>query len=209
MKVLRFTFLYLIIYILNSTFVNAQNLGLEIIGENAIETLTIDSLNLKKAFIDYSSLKKEIDSTYFKLQRRGYIESELMSIDKKNDSLFVAKIHLNKKYDSIYIYYNNNYINEELLNEISSNFTNDYFSIPISESEKALEYLNNKVSENGMPFVSFQLKNITKKSNNDLQGELIVYSTKTRLINNIIIKDYSHRETAVGILIISRQERIL
>ena len=190
MKVFRFTFLYLIISILNFSILNAQNLGLEIIGKNTIETNLIDSLFLKKKFIDYSSLKQEIDSTHLNLQKIGYIESKLISIDKKNDSLFVVKIHLNKKYDSIYIYYNNDYITEELINKISDNFTKDYFLITILKSEEALEFLNNKVSENGLPFVSFQLENITKINDNDLQGDLVVNSTKNRQVNNIIIKGY-------------------
>ena len=190
MKVFRFTFLYLIIYVLNSTFVSAQNLALEISGKNGTETNIIDSLNFNTKFIDYSSLKKEIISINLKLHKRGFIESKVISVDKKNDSVFVTEIHLNKKYDTIYIYYNNSFITEELLNDISNNFTKEYFSIPISKSEKAIDYLNNKISENGLPFATFQLKNITKRSNNDLQGELIVTLKNKRVVNNIIIKGY-------------------
>lgn len=190
MKVFRFTFLYLIIYILNSTFVNAQNLELEITGKDSIETTIIDSLSFKTKFIDYISLKKEIDLTYLKLQKKGYIESELISIDKNNDSVFAAKIHLNKKYNALYIYYDNKDINEKLLNEISNGITKDYFLIPISKSEETLNHLNNKVSENGSPFTSFQLKNITKRDDRDLQGELFISSTTKRVVDNIIVKGY-------------------
>ena len=190
MKILRFTFLYLIVSILNSSIVNAQNLELEIIGKDTTETSIIDSLNFKSSFTDYFSLKKEIDSTYVILQKQGYIESKLISTIKANDSLFVAEIHLNKKYDTIYIYYNNNYITEELINKISDNFTEEYFSIPISKSEETIGYLNNRVSEKGSPFATFQLENIAKRDNNDLQGKLIVSSTENRMVNNIIIKGY-------------------
>ena len=190
MKILRFIFLHLIICILNSSFIYAQNLRLDIKGKDTIETNIIDSLNFKTTFTDYSSLKKEIDTSYLRLQKKGYIESKLISIDKKNDSVFAAKIYLNKKYDTIYIYFNNNYITEDLLNKISNDFTTNYFSIPISKSEEVLNYLNNKVSENGSPFVTFQLNNIAKKSDNDLQGELVVNSTNQRIVNNIIIKGY-------------------
>lgn len=190
LKVLRFIFLYLIIYIPNFTFLNAQNLALKITGKDATETNIVDSLNFKTKFIDYASLKTEIDLTHFKLQKKGYLESELISIGKKNDSVFVVKFHLNKKYDTIYIYYNNDFIDIELLKEISNNFTKDYFSIPISKSEDVLNYLNNKVSEKGLPFVSFQLENITKRSDANLEGELIVTSTNNRVVNNIIIKGY-------------------
>ena len=190
MKILRFIFLHLIICILNSSFIYAQNLRLDIKGKDTIETNIIDSLNFKTTFTDYSSLKKEIDTSYLRLQKKGYIESKLISIDKKNDSVFAAKIYLNKKYDTIYIYFNNNYITEDLLNKISNDFTTNYFSIPISKSEEVLNYLNNKVSENGSPFVTFQLNNIAKKSDNDLQGELVVNSTNQRIVNNIILKGY-------------------
>lgn len=170
--------------------VTAQNLALEISGKDSTETNIIDSLNFKTNFVDFSSLKKEIDSSHFKLQKKGYIESELISIDKKNDSLFIAEIHLNKKYDSIYIYYNNKYVTEDLVNKISDKITKEYFSIPLPKSEKTLNYLNSKVSENGLPFVSFQLKNIIKRSGNNLQGELIVSAINNRVVNNIIIKGY-------------------
>ncbi len=190
MKVFRFTFLYLIIYTLNSSFASAQNLSLEITGKDSFETNLIDSLDFKTKFINYDFLKKGIDSIHFKLQKTGYIESELISIVKKSDSLFSTKIHLNKKYDSIYIYYNNKNITEQLLGKISNNFNKDYFSIPISKSEESLDYLNNKVSEKGLPFVSFRIENIIKRNVNSLQGELIVNSTKNRVVNNIIIKGY-------------------
>ena len=190
MKVLRHTFLYLIIYVLNSTFVNAQNIGLKINGKDSTETHVIDSLNFKTKFIDYASLKKEVDSSFLRLQQKGYIESEVISIDRKNDSLYVAEFHLNNKYDSIYINYNNKHITSEWLEKVSIHYTKEYFSIPISKSESALNYLTNKVSEKGLPFAAFKLENITKRNNTDLQGELILNSAKSRVVNNIIIKGY-------------------
>ena len=192
MKVLKHTFLYLIIYVLNSSLINAQNIALKIIGKDSIETKIIDSLNFKTKFIDYASIKKEVDLSYSKLQKKGYIESELVSIDRKNDSLIIAEIHLNKKYQNIYIYYNNNYITDELLKKISTNYTKKFFSIPILDSEKALNILNKQVSEKGLPFASFKLTNITKRNNKDLQGILIFNSTKSRIINNVIIKGYEN-----------------
>lgn len=83
MKVLRFTFLYLIIYILNSTFLNAQNLALEITGKDATETRIIDSLIFKTNFTDYSSLKRKLIS--------------LIQDFEKMDTLKVSSFLLTKK----------------------------------------------------------------------------------------------------------------
>lgn len=163
---------------------------LEITGKDVFETRVIDSLNYKSDFNDYTSLKNEIDYSYLNLQKKGFIEAELTSIKKTNDSLFAAKIHLNKKYDSLYVYHNNNHITEDLINEISTNNTEEYFVIHISKSEESLDFLNKKVSENGLPFITFKLGNITKRNDNDLKGDLIVKSIKNRVVNNILIKGY-------------------
>ena len=49
----------------------------------------------------------------------GTYENRLIEIKKKNDSLFTANIHLNKKFNTLYIYYNISEINEALINSIS------------------------------------------------------------------------------------------
>lgn len=186
----RIAILYLIIYTLISVNINAQNLELQFQGSNARETSVLDSLKVTYRFNDFLTLKSEIDSTFLKLQKTGYIESELLDVNKKNDSLFVAKFNLNKKYETIFIYFSSPYLSQELLNKISNNVSDDVFAIPIPESESAIKLLNKELADNGMPFVSFQLENIKKRNDSDIQGELVINSPDQRKINSIIVKGY-------------------
>ena len=186
----RIAILYLIIYTLNFVDINAQNLELQFQGSNARETSVLDSLKVNYTFNDFLSLQSEIDSTFIKLQKTGYIESELLAVTKKNDSVYVVEFNLNKKYETIYLYFSSPYLNEEVLNRISNNVTDDFFTIPISKSESAINLLNRELADNGMPFVSFQIENIKKRNDSEIQGELVISSPNQRIINSIIVKGY-------------------
>ncbi len=186
----RIAILYLFIYTLNFVDINAQNLELQFQGSNARETSILDSLKVNSNYKDFLSLQSEIDSTFIKLQKTGYIESELLAVTKKNDSVYVAEFNLNKKYETLFIYFSSPYLNEEVLNRISNNVTDDFFTIPISKSESAIKMLNRELGDNGMPFVSFQIENIKKRNDSEIQGELVISSPNQRIINSIIVKGY-------------------
>jgi hemolysin secretion/activation protein ShlB/FhaC/HecB len=175
------------------TFIYAQNLNLIIKGKDSLETTIIDSLNYKKNFTDFKSLKNEIELFHLKLQKSGFIENKLISTEKKNDSTYLAKFSLNKKYYTIYIYYNKNlHISKEILESISDEVTSDYFITTIQKTEDILNYINSQIVENGQPFASLQLINLKKRNGNSIQAELITFSDrdKKRSIDNIIVKGY-------------------
>lgn len=182
-------FIYLFCFLFNCQFLFTQNLILEVEGENENETKIIDSFQSNFKFKDYNSLEKELDSLYGKLQKEGYIESEIISIDKKNDSIFRAKLNLNNKYNTIYIYHNN-LIPEKDLQDVSSEVSSDYLKITFTQAESVLGKLNNKLSSVGDPFLKLKLNNIRKKDSNSLFADLEIISSKKRTIDNIIIKGY-------------------
>ncbi|MBP0903421.1 POTRA domain-containing protein [Mariniflexile gromovii] len=183
-------FLYLIIYIVFSSEIFCQTLYLKIDGENTMETTTIDSLNYFKKHENYTSIKNEVDSLQKSLYRIGYIENELKFIDRINDSSFAAKIHLKRKYNVIHIYYDKSIINPKLINAISNKVFDNYFSVPFSELENTLSYINSKISEEGYPFSKLYLSDIEIEKSN-LKGNLIVASkNQKRVISDIIIKGY-------------------
>ena len=105
LRTLKIVILFLVFSTINLTFTNAQNLNLIIKGKDSLETTVIDSLNYKKSFLDFMSLKNEIDSLHLNLLKLGFIENELISTIQKNDSTYLSKFSLNKKYYTIY--YNN------------------------------------------------------------------------------------------------------
>ncbi len=190
MKVSKYLLFSLFLIIYYSSYIDAQNLSLKIKGQDSVQTKTIDSIGYKTKFTDYKSLKLEIDILYTRLQNIGYIEVILKSIEKENDSVYLAQFNLNKKYNTLYIYYNNNIISESIIKPISNEITPDYFTIYIKDSETVLNYLSSKVIENGLPFASLNLNNIRPKNTSNLQADLTIKSNKKRTLDGIVVKGY-------------------
>ncbi|WP_243652247.1 POTRA domain-containing protein [Mariniflexile fucanivorans] len=164
---------------------------LKINGNADAETTAIDSIGYIKNHANYLSIKSEADSIQKTLYKIGYIENELNSINRINDSMFSAKIHLKKKYNNVSIYYNTSDIDPKLLNTLSKKVFDNYFTIPFSELENALVFINSKISEKGFPFTKLHLSNIEIDTESDLKANLVVETPKEkRIISDIIIKGY-------------------
>ncbi len=184
------SFLLLIIYILFSSKLYAQNLSLKVTGNDAAETTVIDSLNYLKRHKDYASITSVIDSIQKTLYRIGYIENKLKGILKKNDSLFTAKFHLKKKYNTIYIYYNNSIADRSIIKLVSNDVFDNYFILPFNTIENSLNFINSKTSETGVPFSKLKLSNI-QIDHDHLKADLTMDSqNQKRSIDHIIIKGY-------------------
>ena len=167
-----------------------QNLRLNITGSNEKETSVIDSIGYSKQHKDFTSISHEIDSLKKTLLKIGYIENRANEIKKVNDSLFATKISLNRKYNTIYIYYNKNLIDKSLLDFVSKHVNDAFFSLPIEDTETKLQVLNSKTASNGLPFSKLNLENIEIK-NDSLKATLqIISDDNKRTINNILIKGY-------------------
>lgn len=166
-----------------------QSLYLSAIGDNENETTVIDSLLYRKTFNDYQSLLQEVDTLKARLNTIGYIESELKSFNKSNDSTYTAQFSLNNKYDYIHIYYKD-VIDKKLLSLISNSVTDDYFEVNISNLETSLKILNTEISNQGDPFSFLQLDEISKKDTSTLSANLVLSSKSQRFIDKIIVKGY-------------------
>ncbi len=184
-------FFFLILYVFLSGKVSGQNIYLKIHGETDRETKTIDSLTYSKINTDYQSITLEIDSVQKALFKIGYIENQLKKIHQTNDSLFTAKIHLKRKFNTIYIYYNKLNVDASVLNLVSDHVFENYFILPFGDIETALNYINSKISEKGFPFSKLKLSNIEVHKENNLKATLVTASKKQkRTINQIILKGY-------------------
>ncbi len=184
-------FFFLILYMFLSGKVSGQNIYLKIHGETDRETKTIDSLTYSKINTDYQSITLEIDSVQKALFKIGYIENQLKKIHQTNDSLFTAKIHLKRKFNTIYIYYNKLNVDASILNLVSDHVFENYFILPFGDIETALNYINSKISEKGFPFSKLKLSNIEVHKENNLKATLVTASKKQkRTINQIILKGY-------------------
>jgi hypothetical protein len=168
-----------------------QNLSLKIYGNDSFENRVIDSIGYQKIHDNYNALSSEPNTLQKRLFSLGYIENSLSEIQKENDTSFIVKITLKKKYDTIYIYYNENDINPAVLQSISKDVNSDYFQIPINTLEQTLQYINNTLSKKGYPFSKLKLSHISIDNNGALKATLLSYSQKQqRRINKIRIKGY-------------------
>ncbi|WP_111685500.1 POTRA domain-containing protein [Winogradskyella tangerina] len=183
---LRF-FTFLILVFSNQIF--GQSLGLKVTAENESKTAIIDSLGYKKTFENFNAISKELDTIEYKLIRLGFIDIRLDSVARRSDTLFTAQFYLGQKIERIRIRYNSEF-NPELLNYINSKNGDSYFELDITELEGSLNELNSKIAEQGDPFSTLQLVNISKETSDLIVADLQIVSNQKRRIDKIIVKGY-------------------
>lgn len=169
--------------------VHAQKLHLECLGLTANETATIDTLGYIKSFKNYNALENEISNLKQKLVLKGYIEIEHTDLNRQNDSSYRARFSLKNKYASIEIE-NTNLVDIALLKKTGFLTTQNTLILPIEKVELTLEFINTQLANQGDPFTSLKLHNISKKNNTSLKAELMVSKSNSRTIDKIILKGY-------------------
>ncbi|WP_159022776.1 hypothetical protein [Formosa sp. L2A11] len=173
-----------------SSKVLSQNLILKIHGATNHETELLDSITYQKRHTDYKSVLNSLDTLSIKLNKTGYIEHTIKKTEKINDSTIETFIALNKKYDSIYVKYDNSSLNTEILQSNNITTTGNTLIISFNKIENTLHKLNTKLAKDGLPFSTLKLENI-KIENNSVKAELKTSSQKEiRHIDKIIIKGY-------------------
>ncbi len=183
-------FLYLNIYSCFFFGINAQELKLSLKTEKQISQALKDSIQMQTSFTDYVSLKKETDTIYLKLQRMGFIESELLDLKKENDSSYVANFLLGKKYENLKVYYSEVYFSKKELQRVSSEITENYFILRFETIPLSLKKLTALRNQKGNAFARLKLTEFEKDSNNDLTASLNVDDGNVRTVDSIIVKGY-------------------
>jgi outer membrane protein assembly factor BamA len=190
LKRIFYIFLYLNIYTLQFTVSQAQELYLELKGEQTITESLKDSLEIPSSFKDFSLLRKEADSVQHKLQRFGYLEATLENLEKKNDSVFKATYHFGTKYSSLKIYYNPELFSKRELGKISGKIEDDYFILPFETAESSLRRLNLLKTLNGNAFAKIRLSEFKKENPDIMTATLLLDEGPSRKIDSIITKGY-------------------
>lgn len=168
-----------------------QNLRLTIEGQDKKETQTIDSLNYLRNHTDLNAIAAELDAVQKGLYKLGYIESEVLTSTPINDSTFLARIALKRKFRSIHIFYNSNKVDTSLLKNVSNRVFKDHFILNFNKIESSLNYINNKIAEHGFPFSKLSLFDIKVRNDSVIEAQLKTSSAlKKRSIDNIVIKGY-------------------
>ena len=190
MKSLFYILIYLNIYTAFFFNINAQNLYLNFKAQDSISQSTIDSLDLNAKFINYLNLKKRADALHYSLETIGFIENELRSLQKKNDSTYIALYHLGPKYKSIQLFYSKKDFSKKELLQVSKKITDSYFILPFNTIESSITKLNYLKTENGNAFARIKLENITKQKKGSLSANIVVVNGDARTIDSIIVKGY-------------------
>lgn len=165
---------------------SAQEFQLKIVGENEMETKTIDSIGYILKHKNTKSIVDENASFYKKLLQKGYTESQFGENLKVSDSIFRFKYSLGKKVSALHIY-----ISKDFQDNINSlyNIKNDTLIIPYEESEDFLNTTLKKLESIGFSMAKVQLVNIQSKRN-FLQADLLISTDLKRQVNEIVINGY-------------------
>lgn len=185
-----YIFLYLNIYIAFSAAIGAQELHLSVQAEKDISKQLLDSLRFETTFKDYLSLKRHVDTLTYYLERVGYIESKLASLEKENDSSYLATLFLGNRYRHVKIYYSEEDFSEDELIRVSSEIKQDHFIVPFEAVEISLQKLNALKTENGNAFARLRLNEISKEDEQTLTMHLILEGGAVRTIDSIIVRGY-------------------
>ncbi len=187
----RILILFLIIYYWSATDLMGQNFYLKIQDESAESTIIIDSINYFKKHADFNSLSNEIDSLKTKIYSLGYIDAKWQPVEKLNDSVFQTNVIIGKPYKYINIYFNLDSLPSNALKQLQVNSSKTFFTVRFREIEQTLQFINRKISEQGLPFSSLKLAHIEKEENLTLRADLVISGEeKTRYIDKILVKGY-------------------
>ena len=190
MKIAKFLLVFSLFSCLTIQTANGQNLELRILGNSKYENAVIDSLVYQKEFENLKTLNLEIVSVQKKLQLKGYIENELISTKKENDSLYTVKFDLKKQFYTIYIYYDKNEVEKSFLDSFLDEVDDSFFKVPINKLENSLNYINDYLISKGLPFNSVTLSSLEKRDDKSIKANLVIASNKKRTINSISLKGY-------------------
>ena len=190
MKRFLYIFLYLNIYTCFFFGIKAQELTFSIKAEKPISQGIRDSLRMKTSFGDFTALKKEADTVYLKLQRMGFIESELLQLQKENDSSYTASFFLGKKYSELTIFYSEEDFNKKELQGVASEIADEYFVLPFEKIPTSLRKLTTIRNQKGNAFARLRLTEFEKDENDKLSAALFVDNGNIRTIDSIAVKGY-------------------
>lgn len=188
MQILR-QIIFFTLFLLLSKQSFTQTISLSVVGENQDATKVIDSIGYKKSYSNYNSLQNEINRLKKKLTKDGYIDTTIKNVNKKHDTLFEAQFILGKRVNKIRIYYDSSF-NTDYLTTITPSKDTNFFELKITELESQLKILNSKIAEQGDPFSTLQLINISKLNSDLISADLKIVTNQKRRIDKIIIKGY-------------------
>ena len=167
----------------------SQKLSLEIYSQKNDENRLLSTVNYNKAFNDFKELKNEVDSVLKKLQKIGFINTQINKIQQVKNNEYTAEFSLKNKIKNIYVFD---------IDSIALKGYKNYTKIdnkkalilPIEKVEDFFKKLNQFLSNKGFPFNSAKLVNIGLYDNENLKAKAQINFEKERKIDKIVVKGY-------------------
>lgn len=145
---------------------------------------------MQTTFSDFATLKTETDTIHLKLQRMGFIESELLQLKKENDSSYLADFFLGKKYSEIKVFYSEEDFNKKELQAVVAEITDTYFILPFEKIQNSLRKLTTLRNQKGNAFARLRLTEFEKDEADKLSAKLFVDNGNIRTVDSIAVKGY-------------------
>lgn len=174
---------FLLLFVRNSS---AQEMHLTISGASALENKSIDSIQYNKIHLNAKSVTDEANNLSKKLIAAGFLETEILSQKKENDSSFQFQFSLGKKINFIHIYIGRT---NKLKSLTLFDSSKDTLIIPFKEIEGFMKTTLTKLEIKGFALAKLKLINIKRKQN-ILITELSLILENKRDLNDIVIKGY-------------------
>ena len=195
MKQICYIFLYLNIYTGFFLLAHSQDITLTVSFETSIPKTIEDALVVSQKHQDFNSVKKEVDRISSELEKFGYLENSMKSMKRISDSTAAASFYIGKRYTQLKVDYSNTPFTQNQVSLIAKNTKENYFIIPLQESKRTLEKLNQLQTKNGNTFGKLKLTNLTT------QDTIVIATLKTsasskRTIDSIAIKGYQKFPTS-------------
>lgn len=185
-----YIFLVLNIYTIFSLLGQEVTLTLSIQGNSPHEDTIIDSLSYQRNFTDLNSLKKETTNITTQLIEKGYIDTHLLSIEKKDSLSYEARILVQSHYKWLHIQIPADHDLHFFIEQSGLDIKNDFIKVETAFAKALLEKLSSIAANNGNPFASFQLTDIYKNNTTGLTANLLFTSESKRTLDKIVIKGY-------------------
>lgn len=170
---------------------NDARVQLEIQSNLPSESAILDNTNYKTTFKDKQSALDELQNLNTQLQNLGHLDSTY-KLTTKNDTLYITTFFLDKHYTYITLKIEKHEELESYIRQTGYKIKNDSITIETAFAKAYLKKLSSIASNNGNPFATFQIANITKTTQHNLKGTLNYSFENRRTIDRIKIEGYTN-----------------
>ncbi len=181
------TIFYLVLMMLSTSGLSAQNLYLKISGQSDAERKTIDSIGYNQKHVNAKSITDQVQIVSEKLSRAGFISHEILGNEKTNDSSFLFHFRVGQKIRTLHLYIGED---ADLKSTLFPDETKDTLTMPYPEVENFLNAALARLEKQGYAMAKLQLTEIQNR-NGRIDARLKFTRSTKRQLNDIVINGYT------------------